>query len=269
MLNADQRRTYEEQGFLLLTDWFTASESDALLAETARLSGEDMPQRILEADGETVRSVYWVHGLSDLFGRLVRDRRSVEPARDLLGGDVYVYQTQLNPKAPLRGDSWEWHQDYVFWARDDGMPRPDALNVAVFLDDVTEFNGPMFLIPGSHREARSDDTATVAEGWANTLTADLRHKVELPALARMVGSRGIASARGPKGTVLVFDSRLLHASQPNLTPFPRTVLFIRYASVDNVLRPVPEPRPEWLACRNPEAVRPLDEPLLAGAANGR
>ena len=35
--------------------------------------------------------------------------------------------------------------------RDDGMPEPRAMNIAVFLDDVTAANGPLLFIPGSHK----------------------------------------------------------------------------------------------------------------------
>jgi len=266
MLDAAHMKEYEENGFVCLPGVFSDDEVDALLAETSRLALLDIPQRILESDGELVRSIYAVHSLSDTFGRLVRDVRSLEPARQLLDGDVYIHQTQLNPKAPLRGDAWEWHQDYVFWARDDGMPTSRVLNVAVLLDEVTEFNGPLFVIPGSHRTVLDEDTKTYSNGWENTLTADLRHKVTIGALAELVRQYGMASVKGPRGTVVIFHGRILHSSPPNLSPFPRTVLFTRYNSVDNALRPMANPRPEWLACRDPRPLTPLDRPFLAEGA---
>jgi hypothetical protein len=42
-------------------------------------------------------------------------------------------------------------QDYGTWARDDLMPAPRPVNIAVFLDAVMEFNGPLMFVPGSHR----------------------------------------------------------------------------------------------------------------------
>src|SRR5262249_11595649 len=99
--------------------------------------------------------------------------------------------------------------------------RPDIVNVAVFLDDVTQFNGPILVVPGSHRLSLEEETRTTAEGWENTLGVDLRHKVEVEAMARLVDSHGLAAAEGPRGSVVAFHARLLHASQPNLTPYPR------------------------------------------------
>ena len=59
----------------------------------------------------------------------------------MFGEGVYVHQFKLNAKAAFEGDVWQWHQDYGTWARDDGMPEPRAMNIAVFLDEVLPING--------------------------------------------------------------------------------------------------------------------------------
>lgn len=255
MLSADETDFYREHGYLVLDDQFSPDETELLLEETRRLSRLDIPQRILERDGEQIRSVYAAHQHSGPFERFTRDARNIEPARSLLSDEVYIHQTQLNPKAPFLGDIWEWHQDYLYWQRDDGMPTPRALNVAVFLDEVTEFNGPMFVMPGSHRLSLGERTETRMEGWENTLTADIRHKVTPDTLKELAARLGLVSIKGRPGTTAIFDSQLLHCSPPNLSGDLRTIIFIRYNSVHNALREVAEPRPEWLASRDP---RPLD-----------
>ena len=63
-----------------------------------------------------------------------------------------MHQYKVNAKAAFDGEVWQWHQDYGTWARDDGMPEPRAMNIAVFLDEVSAINGPLMFIPGSHRE---------------------------------------------------------------------------------------------------------------------
>jgi ectoine hydroxylase len=68
----------------------------------------------------------------------------------MLKSDANVHQFKINSKAAYRGDVWEWHQDYIFWQREDGMPTARVVNAVVFLDDVNEFNGPLLLIPTSH-----------------------------------------------------------------------------------------------------------------------
>ena len=74
-----------------------------------------------------------------------------------------MHQFKINAKAAFDGDVWQWHQDYGTWARDDGMPEPRAMNIAVFLDEVMPINGPLMLVPKSHKHgvlkagARSGD----------------------------------------------------------------------------------------------------------------
>jgi ectoine hydroxylase len=245
---------YREHGYLVLPGQFDSAEIEVLLSESRRLSGLDIPQRIVERDDVTVRSVYAVHQHSEAFDKFTRDIRCLEPAQVLLDSEVYIHQTQLNPKAPFVGDVWEWHQDYLFWAREDSMPTPRALNVAVFLDEVTEFNGPIFVMPGSHNQVLHDQTGTHADGWQNGLVADFRHKVTPEALTELADRLGLVSIKGEPGTVCVFDGRLLHCSPPNLSGGPRTIIFTRYNSVLNPLLPMANPRPEWLASRDP---RPL------------
>ena len=100
---------------------------------------------------------------------MARHPRLVEPLRQLFGEDVYVHQFKLNAKAAFEGDVWQWHQDYGTWARDDGMPEPRAMNIAVFLDEVMPINGPLLLIPKSHKqgvfEAGHDKLTTSYPLW--------------------------------------------------------------------------------------------------------
>jgi ectoine hydroxylase len=269
VLSPHEIDAYEQNGYLVLPNQFSESETQTLLRETRRLSRLDIPQRILERDGQQIRSLYAVHQHSDAFNSFTRDTRTLHPARELLGSEVYIHQTQLNPKAPFQGDVWEWHQDYLYWQRDDGMPTPRALNVSVFLDEVTEFNGPIFVMPGSHKVSLTDQTQTHATGWQNTLTADIRHKVTPNALRRLADRLGLMSIKGKPGTTVIFDGRLLHCSPPNLSGSSRSVVFVRYNSVHNALREVANPRPEWLASRNPSPLAVLDQPFSALSSKHR
>jgi len=60
---------------------------------------------------------------------------------DSCSARMNVHQFKLNAKAPFEGDVWQWHQDDGTWARDDSMPEPRAMNIAVFLDAVMPING--------------------------------------------------------------------------------------------------------------------------------
>ena len=72
----------------------------------------------------------------------------IDPVEELLGEALYMHQFKINGKMAFEGDVWQWHQDYGTWRNDDLMPTERAMNVAIFLDDVNPFNGPLMFIPG-------------------------------------------------------------------------------------------------------------------------
>ncbi|MEM9359998.1 MAG: phytanoyl-CoA dioxygenase family protein, partial [Pseudomonadota bacterium] len=73
----------------------------------------------------------------------MRHPRLVKPAQQLRGDDLYIQQVKINVKSAFDGEAWQWHYDFATHHADDGVPEPLALNLHVFLSDVTEFNGPL------------------------------------------------------------------------------------------------------------------------------
>src|SRR3546814_5967569 len=88
-----------------------------------------------------------------------------------------MHQFKINAKAAFDGEVWQWHQDFGTWHRDDEMPEPRAMNIALFLDEVSAVNGPLMFIPGSHR------AGTLAAG--HDLERSEEHTSELQSLMRI------------------------------------------------------------------------------------
>jgi ectoine hydroxylase len=147
----------------------------------------------------------------------------------------------------FEGDVWQWHQDYGTWLNDDLMPTERAMNVAIFLDDVTEHNGPLMFIPGSHKkgvvDASHDLTTTSYPLW--TVDNDLIRQ-----LVQRAGGKqgGIVSPKGPAGSMILFHSCLVHASGSNLSPFNRVSVYLSLCAVSNHIRR--HKRPEYIAHRD-------------------
>ena len=116
------------------------------------LFSQDNPAKIREAMGGQVRTAMGLHLRHDIFAGLVRDPRLVAPAHQLRGKQLYVQQMKINVKAAFEGEKWQWHYDFATHHGDDGVPEPFALNLHVFLDDVTHYNGPLYFLPGSHKD---------------------------------------------------------------------------------------------------------------------
>jgi len=192
-LTFKQLEFYADNGFVFLPDRFSNAEVSALKAELPALFAEDTPRRVVEKSGE-VRSVYGSHTTNEVLRRLSRHPKIVEPAMQIVDSQVYVYQFKINAKVAFSGDVWEWHQDYVFWLKEDRLPSARVINAVIFLDEVNEFNGPLFLIPGSHKEGVIDVAAhdkprpgSAGNGnngtdphhlsWLSNLTADLKYSL--------------------------------------------------------------------------------------------
>ena len=248
-VDAEAVKQFVETGCLVAEDVFTERELDRMREEAEREFALPGPQRTLESGSARVRATHGVHRTNEFFGRLVRDPRLLTAARRLLDEDVYVHQFKINAKHGFGGGIWEWHQDYTFWRREDGMPAPQALSIAVYLDPVNEFNGPLYLVPGSHN-AELPVTGGESGDWQSTLSASLKHQIDGAALADTIRACDIIAPHGPAGTVLLFDSRLLHASPPNMSPTDRRLLIVSYNAVGNAPAFGDQTRPEFLAARD-------------------
>ena len=263
-LTEEQLEVYERDGFLLVPDVLESRELTRLRKELPTLFAEDSPRRVQEAGTDEVRSVYGSHLDNVLFDHLTRLPRLLEPARQVLGGEVYVYQFKINAKLAFVGDTWPWHQDFIFWNKEDGLPEPRLVNVGVFLDDVVEWNGPLLFIPGSQRRGMIDLEAGggTDEGepdWVANLKADLKYSIDPKTVQSLVDEGGIAAPKGKAGSVLLFHPNVVHGSVANISPFPRVMALVTYCAMDNVIVPgaVAEARPDFLAPRSATAVEPI------------
>ncbi|HEU4454056.1 MAG TPA: phytanoyl-CoA dioxygenase family protein [Longimicrobium sp.] len=262
-----QVERYRRDGYLFLPGFFSRGEAARWRGALPEVFAQDTPGRVMEAGSGVVRSVYGTHAHHPLFAGMARDPRLVELARAVLESHVYVHQFKINAKQAFGGEVWEWHQDYIFWRNEDGMPENRVLNVVVFLDEVNEFNGPLLIIPGSHRhgviasEQRDDveDGDENAPAWKSNVSARLTYAITRDDVARLVGESGIVGPRGPAGSVLLFDANVVHGSSPNMSPFDRAVAIVTYNSVLNTPNPVATPRPEFLASRDYTPIVPLGE----------
>src|SRR5512145_3311105 len=168
-LSPEQLAQFDRDGYLFFPSLFTPEEIAVLNAEVPRLYAQRRPENVREKGSEAVRTNFAAHLYSEPYARLARHPRMVEPVADLLGEPVYMHQFKINGKMAFEGDVWQWHQDYGTWKNDDMMPTERAMNVAIFLDDVNEFNGPLMFIPGSHKkgviDAKHDLTTTSYPLW--------------------------------------------------------------------------------------------------------
>src|SRR5258706_151488 len=163
-LTREQIDSFEEQGYLFFPNCF-AEEEIALLRSEADKIFRTNRQEVWREKSGAPRTAFAAHSYNEAFRLMAHHPRLVEPLEQLFGEGVYVHQFKINAKAAFEGDVWQWHQDYGTWARDDGVLEPRAMNISIFLDEVLPINGPLMLIPKSHKYgtlAAGHDTSTTS-----------------------------------------------------------------------------------------------------------
>jgi ectoine hydroxylase len=253
-LTPQQLQQFDREGYLFFPSLFTPAEIKALTDEVPALYAQRRAENVREKTGDVVRTNFAAHLYSYPFAKLARHPRMVEPIKALFGEDVYMHQFKINGKQAFDGDVWQWHQDYGTWMNDDQMPEARAMNVAIFLDEVNEFNGPLMFIPGSHKQGvldASHDTSTTSYPlWT------INHEV----ISKLVANGGIAAPKGPAGSMILFHGCLVHASTSNLSPWNRVSVYLSLCAVSNHIRRFK--RPEYIAHRDFTPIECLPDDCL-------
>lgn len=157
-----------------------------------------------DAPDSVVRSLSPVTHLDPRFDGLWTDARLTEPMCDLLGvNDVVPFTSGLNLKKAGLGSEYRWHQD-------SGSREHETATAMIFLDDATDDNGPMCLLPGSH--------------LAGPFPIDPADPIGQLADPSLIDESDAVTIIVEAGSVLMFPARLLHRSSPNRSKVDRRAL---------------------------------------------
>jgi ectoine hydroxylase-related dioxygenase (phytanoyl-CoA dioxygenase family) len=139
---------------------------------------------------------------------------------ELIGPDLRFHHSKLNLKGSLVGAPVEVHQDAAFYPHS----NDDVLAVGLLLDDATEDNGALAVLPGSHRGPIHDHY----DARGRFVGCMRREDVE------RLDRRGAPLLTLPAGSIHVHHYRLVHWSAPNTSPAERRLLINAYAAADAV-----------------------------------
>jgi ectoine hydroxylase len=129
------------------------------------------------------------------------------------------------------------------------------MNIAVFLDEVMAVNGPLMLIPKSHTKG------VLAAGHDTSTTSYPLWTLDNQTITELCQDGGIVAPTGAPGSVLMFHGNLVHASPPNITPYPRKIVYLTLCAVSNHIRK--PTRKEWIAHQDFTPIEPCaDDALL-------
>lgn len=248
---------YERDGFLAIDQLITPDEVKVYRGELERLIADpeirSNPRSIVEPASQEIRSVFEVHKLSEIFAGLVRDPRVVGRARQILGSDVYVHQSRINVKPGFGAKGFYWHSDFETWHAEDGLPNMRTVSVSIALTENYATNGGLMIMPGSHKTFLGCAGETPEDNYKKSLQMQDAGIPSDEMLGRFSREHGIRLFTGRPGSATWFDCNCMHGSGDNITPYPRSNVFIVFNSVENAaVDPfaAPVPRPDYIGAKD-------------------
>ena len=161
-----------------------------------------------------VRSMEPTHHLDPRLSRLVDDPRLWRPCAELIGREeLSLFSDKLNVKRP-GGAPFPWHQEGPYWVYG-AEDLEHVVTLILYLDDATEENGCLWVIPGTHRYGTL--ASLQDRGTLGRLYTDVARLEEQPFAAAL-----------PAGSVLWFHRDLVHGSQTNRTDQNRRAFLLAY-----------------------------------------
>ncbi len=227
---AQQKAQYEDAGYLVFPQLLDPSELAELRSALADVLEEAEGLTESNAKFSVVKSAngnrYFVRRIFNpiahhrAFHDLVFNPKIVDVVENLIGPDIQLHHTKLNLKPPAPDARFEWHQDYPFFPH----TNFDLLAVMVMLDEATEENGCLTIVPGSHKWGPRNHM--FARDGA--FSSQLEDKAVLADQSRWL------SVPVPAGGIELHHCNMLHSSRANRSDKPRSALVIQYRAADNV-----------------------------------
>ena len=227
MLSQDEIDTYHRDGYLLIKDAISPAQLGAMREVTHRLI--DQSRTLTESDhrfdldeghgpeNPRLTRIKLPHKLDPIYWDVLKDSKLTQVLNALIGADTMIQTTKLNTKAPGGGQAVEWHQDWAFYPH----TNDDMLAIGLMLEDVDEANGPLQVIPGSHKgpvlSHHNKDGVFCGAVDPDDPDFDYSKAVTLT---------------GKAGDATVHHVRMLHGSSPNNSDRNRYILFYECRAAD-------------------------------------
>ena len=224
MLSSRQVQSYRDHGYLAVPGVLSAAE----VAELQRVTDElvDASRGVAahtdvydlepghSAAEPRVRRIKSPDLQHEVYARTLRHPAILDLVEQLIGPGVRYRSTKLNLKSAGYGSPVEWHQDWAFYPH----TNDDILAVGVCIDAMSDANGGLLVVPGSHRGPLYDHHQN---GWfVGAITG------------AEVDSTQVAQLEVPAGGISLHHVRTVHGSVPNRSPRPRRLLLLELCAVD-------------------------------------
>ncbi|SPF78013.1 phytanoyl-CoA dioxygenase family protein [Pseudoprimorskyibacter insulae] len=226
MLTKEQKEFWEENGYLMVEDVVTPEQlakmqqitNDYIEASRSVTASNDVYDLDKGHSAETPRltRIKLPHKQNPYFWEILTKSGVTKVLNELLGPDTMILTSKLNTKAPGGGAAVEWHQDWAFYPH----TNDNLLAFGLMLEDVGLENGPLQVIPGSHKgPLLSHHCNGVFAGAVDPQDPEFERDK-------------IVTLTGKAGSMTIHHARTLHGSAPNTSDRARKILFYELAAAD-------------------------------------
>lgn len=217
---------FERDGYLVVKN-FCSKEEIKRLMDTA-LEENGIRKHALDLNDQSGRKTklsLWFTPGKNPFGYLTRSKKIVDRVAQLLDSATPVchFHSKLMQKEPKVGGSWEWHQDYGYWYKNQFMFPDQLTSVMVALTPASKANGCLQVIKGSHKIGR------VNHGFAGEQVG-----ADMVMVSNALKTMDLIYCEMEAGDALFFHSNLLHRSEANLSDHPRWSIISCYSAQENL-----------------------------------
>ena len=224
MLSEKEIESYRRDGFIAVPDVLSSQEvedlrraTDELIASASSITEHDETYDLEPdhtAENPRVRRVKLPHLRHPAYAATLRHAGILDIVEQLIGLGIRFQTTKLNMKSADFGSPVEWHQDWAFYPQ----TNDDMLAVGVAIDDMTQANGCLLVVPGSHRgPVRDHHEEGFFVGAVTDGAIEMKEAVPIEV---------------PAGGISIHHVRTLHASAPNHSRHPRRLLLLELAALD-------------------------------------
>ncbi len=209
---------YQQDGVVRIRAFFQPEQVEAIRVELERYVRDDLAMkpadaRTVEADGETIRNLWRLEQHNSFFHELGHQRQITDLVRRLVGGRPLLVGVETFNKPARVGSAVPSHQDNAYFCQ---VPA-DMLTVWVAIDAVTEANGPVSFLRGSHRLGMLPTQPSGVAGNSIGLASPPRGPEEQEFRATL-----------DPGDVTIHHCQIVHHSAPNHSDQSRLGLLLVY-----------------------------------------
>jgi ectoine hydroxylase-related dioxygenase (phytanoyl-CoA dioxygenase family) len=215
IVDPDIADLYQRDGFYVVEQLLSPEECDALKAESLRVLREHWPP------GATV--MVGVAASSHAYHRLASDPRIVRILERIMPSGVAFMSDKFVLKSGGKRFATPWHVDKFYWAN----TRP-KVSVWIALDDVSEKNGALKVVRGSHRHSWAPHSGKISQ-----TNGEFVHVID----STHWTAQDEVTCQIEKGGAIFFSDNLVHGSTPNSAGIDRFAIISTYHAPVSVEEP--------------------------------